>query len=57
MIHKKGKPEASEGWESLVEEPSEGTLAPSAELEQAMREAADAIEAQRSDAAASAFAL
>ncbi|MEN8180909.1 MAG: nucleotide exchange factor GrpE [Myxococcota bacterium] len=55
MIHdkRKGKPEeASEGWESLVEEPSEGSLAPSAELEQAMREAADAIEAQRSDAAA-----
>jgi molecular chaperone GrpE len=42
-------PEASEGWESLVEE-SEGALAPSEELEQAMREAAEAIEAQRADA-------
>jgi molecular chaperone GrpE (heat shock protein) len=44
--------EASEGWESLVEE-SEGVLAPSEELEQAMREAAEAIEAQRADAAPS----
>lgn len=43
-------PEAAEGWESLVEEPTAGTLAPSEELEQAMREAADAIEAQRAEA-------
>ena len=47
MTRKKSPaPEASEGWESLVEE-SETVLAPSEELEQAMREAAEAIEAQR----------
>ncbi len=47
MTRKKSPaPEASEGWESLVEE-SETVLAPSEELEQAMREAAEAIEARR----------
>ena len=51
MSGRKGAgPEGSEGWESLVEE-SEGALAPSEELEQAMREAAEAIDAQRADAA------
>ncbi len=34
----------SEGWEALAsEEPSEGSLAPSAELEEALREAAEAV--------------
>ena len=47
---KSSESEVAEGWESLVEE-SEGVLAPSEELEQAMREAAEAIEAQRADAA------
>ena len=51
MTQKKSPdPAASEGWESLIEE-SEGALAPSEELEQAMREAAEAIEAQSADAA------
>jgi molecular chaperone GrpE len=36
----------TEGWESLVEEASEGKLAPSEELEEAMREAAEAVEAR-----------
>ncbi len=36
-----------EGWEALgEEEPSGGTLAPSAELEEALREAAEAVEAR-----------
>jgi len=47
-----GKPEDDamddkpEGWESLAEEASEGSLAPSAELEEALREAAEAVEAR-----------
>lgn len=41
-------PEAAEGWESLVEDTR--SLAPSEELEQAMREAADAVETRRSEA-------
>ncbi len=36
----------TEGWEALAEEPSEGTIAPSAELEEALREAAEAVEAR-----------
>ncbi len=36
--------EAAEGWESLAEEASEGSLAPSPELEQALREAAAAVD-------------
>ena len=39
-----GEGRTSEGWEALAsEEPSEGTLAPSAELEEALREAAEAV--------------
>jgi molecular chaperone GrpE len=38
-------PEASEGWEGLAEEPSAGTLEPSDELEEALREASEAVEA------------
>ncbi|MBW2241350.1 MAG: nucleotide exchange factor GrpE [Deltaproteobacteria bacterium] len=38
--------ERSEGWEALTEEPAEGTLAPSSELEDALREAAEAVEAR-----------
>jgi molecular chaperone GrpE len=45
---KKPEPSETEGWESLVEEASAGSLAPSPELEQAMREAAEAIEARTS---------
>jgi molecular chaperone GrpE len=37
-------PEEAEGWESLAEEASGGSLEPSAELEEALREAADAVE-------------
>lgn len=37
-------PAETEGWESLAEA-SEGTLAPSPELEEALREAAEAVEA------------
>ncbi|MCP5071337.1 MAG: nucleotide exchange factor GrpE [bacterium] len=36
--------EQSEGWEALSEEPAEGTIAPSAELEDALREAAEGVE-------------
>ena len=39
----------SSGWESLAEE-SEGTLAPSPELEEALREAAEAVEERSRDA-------
>ena len=35
-----------EGWESLAEEADGGSLAPSEELEQALREAAEAVEAR-----------
>jgi molecular chaperone GrpE len=35
-----------EGWESLSEEASAGSLAPSPELEEALREAAEAVEAR-----------
>ncbi len=38
----------SEGWESLSEEASEGVLTPNEELEQALREATEAIEARES---------
>ncbi len=37
----------SEGWESLAEEASVGSLAPSAELEEALREAEAAVEARQ----------
>ncbi len=36
--------ERHEGWEGLAEEASEGSLDPSQELEQALREASDAVE-------------
>ncbi|MEE2678429.1 MAG: nucleotide exchange factor GrpE [Myxococcota bacterium] len=38
--------EESEGWESLAEEASGGSLAPNPELEEALREAADAVGAR-----------
>jgi molecular chaperone GrpE len=41
------KPE-TEGWESLAEEASGGSLAPSPELEEALREAEAAVEARQS---------
>ena len=40
------EPEGSEGWESLAEEASGGSLAPNPELEEALREAADAVGAR-----------
>lgn len=43
-----GKPE-SEGWESLSEEASGGSLAPSPELEEALREAEAAVEARQAE--------
>jgi molecular chaperone GrpE len=48
---KKEEAEAPEGWESLAEEASGGSLSPSAELEEALREAADAVD-QASEPAA-----
>jgi molecular chaperone GrpE len=42
----KDAPGEAEGWESLVEEASDASIAPSQELEEAMREAAEAIEAR-----------
>jgi molecular chaperone GrpE len=42
----KGPGKESHGWESLAEEAEEGSLAPSEELEQALREAAEAVEAR-----------
>jgi molecular chaperone GrpE len=44
------KPDA-EGWESLSEEASGGSLAPSPELEEALREAEAAVEARQSQRA------
>jgi molecular chaperone GrpE len=51
-VTRKRDPEDKEGWESLVEEASEGSLAPSPELERAMQEAADAVEARAAERAA-----
>ena len=46
-----GLDEKAEGWEALAgEEPSGGTLAPSDELEAALREASEAVEARTSAA-------
>jgi molecular chaperone GrpE len=50
-VSPKPGPEDKEGWESLVEEASEGSLTPSPELERAMREAAEAVEAREAEAA------
>jgi len=41
-----GSGRESEGWESLSEEASEGVLTPNEELERALREATEAVEAQ-----------
>jgi molecular chaperone GrpE len=41
--------ELPEGWESLAEEAEGGSLAPSAELEEALREAAEAVEAREAE--------
>jgi molecular chaperone GrpE len=49
-VTRKPDPEDKEGWESLVEESSEGSLSPGPELERAMREAADAVEAREAGA-------
>jgi len=40
-------PKRAEGWESMAEEAEGGTLAPSAELEEALREAEAAVEARQ----------
>ncbi len=42
----RGRRDEPEGWESLAEEADSGGLAPSAELEQALREATEAVEAR-----------
>lgn len=42
----------TEGWESLADEESSARLAPNEELEQALREAADAIDAREAEARA-----
>ncbi len=42
----------AEGWESIAEEASGGVLAPSPELEEALREAAEAVSAPRGPAPA-----
>ena len=44
MSPKRKKTEPAEGWESLAEEEPGGSLAPNAELEEALREAAEAVE-------------
>lgn len=49
---RKSDPGEKEGWESLAEEASAGSLAPSPELERAMQEAAEAVEAREAGAAA-----
>jgi molecular chaperone GrpE len=41
-----GKEEGPEGWESLAEDADGGSLAPSEELERALREATEAVEAR-----------
>lgn len=41
--------EESEGWESLADEESEGALAPNPELEEALREAAEAVDRDRAE--------
>lgn len=41
--------EGTEGWESLSEEAEGGSLAPNAELEEAMREAMEAVEAREDE--------
>ncbi|MEE9608942.1 MAG: nucleotide exchange factor GrpE [Myxococcota bacterium] len=51
MSPKRKKTEPAEGWESLAQEEPGGSLAPNAELEEALREAAEAVE-KRHDAAA-----
>jgi molecular chaperone GrpE len=45
-------PSQPEGWESFAEEASEGSLSPSPELEEALREAAEAVEARETGRAA-----
>ncbi len=52
MTSKKRNPDDHEGWEGLAEEASGGTLEPNRELEEAMREAADAVEARQAEARA-----
>ena len=42
--HPKGQDERGEGWESFAEDAESGTLAPSPELEAALREATEAVE-------------
>lgn len=42
----------TEGWESLADDESVGRLAPNEELEQALREAADAVDAREAEARA-----
>lgn len=46
MTAKDDRFDESQGWEALEEEASEGSLAPSEELEAALREASEAVEAR-----------
>jgi molecular chaperone GrpE len=46
-----GSGRESEGWESLSEEASEGVLTPNEELERALREATEAVEAREASRA------
>jgi molecular chaperone GrpE len=46
---KSDDPRGEEGWEGFAEEASEGNLGPSPELEEAMREAAEAVEARQAE--------
>ncbi len=48
-----GSGHESEGWESLSEEGSEGILSPNEELERALREATEAVEAREAERARS----
>ena len=52
MSPKDPKQPEAEGWESLAEEASGGSLAPSPELEEALREAEAAVEARQAARAA-----
>ena len=49
--HSAGSGRESEGWESLSEEASEGVLTPNEELERALREATEAVEAREASRA------
>ena len=47
----RGSGEEKSGWESLTEEAASGALAPNEELEEALREAAEAVDVRRAEKA------